>query len=151
MKGFVYKLQTVIRTKLDMSKVFPDNDSKDKIFNDAIIRWGGKIEDVDDTTRRAVMMAMCEQVEARFAYDYKASFNMQTGEIAFPVCQDDDWDESNENSHLYSLSSRHGRSGGLIPDKHGDTIDDICRQCERICRDYAWVALSYSAAGAIRK
>lgn len=144
------RMPTVVRTKIDMKRVFPKGSGRDKVFDDAIVRWGGNVSDVSDASRRSVMIAMREQVEARFAYDYKASFNMQTGEIAFPVGDDGDWDESNEDSRLWSLNPRRGRSGGLTPDKHGDTLDDICRQCERICRDYAWVALSYSAAGVLR-
>lgn len=145
-------MDNTIKAKLNMKEVFPDDNTADKIFNDALRRWGGSVNDCDANIRKAVMLAMKEQVEARFQYDYKASFDMLTGSIVFTVGKDSDWDDSNENSNLFSLEIRSkGKNGGLIPDKHGDTLDAIVHDCEKLCRDYAWVALSYSAAGVVGK
>lgn len=131
--------------KLDMSRVFSKGHMPDEVLDEALIRWNGTCD--DPVLRKKIIDSMKEQVVARFQYDYKAQFNIETGDIVFNVGNDDDFDDSNEKSNLWSLELRKGKSGGLKPDKHGDDIDSIARKCERLCREYVWTALSYSAAG----
>lgn len=140
------------KSSLNLNNVYTPGHSAEDVFKEALNRWNGSAYNyskLDIDLKNTTMQAMREQVEARFAYDYKANLNLETGEIVFNIGNDDDFDESNEESQLWSLEMRHGRNGGLKPDKHGSSIEEITHECEHICREYIWIALSYSAAGIV--
>lgn len=148
-------MSRTVRVPMRMERVFPEGRTPDDIFNEAMKRWGGDPAHVSDEVRRTVMMAMKEQVVARFSYDYLASFDYSSGIITFSATveneseRDEGTEITNPETMEWSLLPYRKKSGGLIQVEDGCSFDEVIDSCEAICRKFAWVALSYSAAGVI--
>lgn len=158
----------IIEAKMNMDSI-ASNERIRSIFQEALIRWGGRKKfgnyTVNDNAYSEIIESLKNQVEARFVYDYKAYLDYNTGIIKFVVKMDyhKNNDASNDeliegyvdesfyrnNDKWILRRKKNGVKGLAVDENNGKPMPEIIKECEKACEEYIYVALSYSAASLV--